>query len=167
MHYKQHFLYLYELVNDAASAAGKHLVMCGRNVSGVQRVRLYLKVHILFWMFFGARCSNNYDYVACVIKIYADIRYLKLRTILYLIWWEYHLSLLLQTVQLDRNTELHQQPLEIAPVGRPSNLNKNGWNSGNTKLLINLVYLTLILDINFAQSDYRATIAALMILQIY
>jgi hypothetical protein len=85
---------------------------------------------------------------------------------LYLIWWEYYLSLLLQTLQLERNIELHQQLLEIALVGRPSNWNKNGWNFGNKKLQINVLCLTLILDINFVQSDYRAVIAALMILQL-
>lgn len=85
---------------------------------------------------------------------------------LYLIWWEYYLPLLLQTLQLERNIELHLQPFEIAPVGRPSNLNKNGWNSCNTKLQINLTCLTLILDINLVQSDYSAWIAALMILHL-
>jgi len=54
----KHFLYLYEPVNNAASAAGKHLVMCERNVSTVQRARFYLRI-FWFWIFFGAWCGNN------------------------------------------------------------------------------------------------------------
>ena len=53
--------------------------------------------------------------------MYTDISYMKVMTMLYLIWWEYYLPLLLQALQLDRNIERHLRPLEFAPVGCLSN----------------------------------------------
>jgi hypothetical protein len=66
---------------------GKHLVMCGRNVSTIQRGRLNLKVCFVL-ISFGVWCSNNYAYVACVIKIrvYADIHYVEVKKMSYFIW---------------------------------------------------------------------------------